>query len=87
MSLFKMSLPIALLCTLCLSHLAMAATGPKVTDKAYFDITIGGKDAGRIVIGLFGATVPNTVKNFKSLAEGFELNGEKLTYRAQNFTG
>ena len=34
------------------------------------DITIGGEDAGRIVIGLFGDTVPRTVKNFATLADG-----------------
>ncbi|ETN67998.1 peptidyl-prolyl cis-trans isomerase [Anopheles darlingi] len=45
------------------------ADGPKVTDKVFFDITIGGKEAGRIVIGLFGATVPKTARNFKELAE------------------
>lgn len=38
--------------------------GPKVTDMVYFDITIGGEPAGRIEIGLFGKTVPKTVKNF-----------------------
>lgn len=35
----------------------------------FFDISIGGKLAGRIEIGLFGATVPLTVDNFKKLAE------------------
>ncbi|KFM56991.1 Peptidyl-prolyl cis-trans isomerase B, partial [Stegodyphus mimosarum] len=41
--------------------------GPKVTDMVYFDITIGGEAAGRIEIGLFGKTVPKTVKNFVEL--------------------
>ncbi|XP_074596149.1 peptidyl-prolyl cis-trans isomerase 6-like isoform X2 [Brevipalpus obovatus] len=41
---------------------------PEVTDKVYFDITIGGEPAGRIIMGLFGDIVPKTVKNFVQLA-------------------
>ena len=48
----------------------------EVTDKVYFDITIDEEPAGRIVIGLFGSTVPYTVQNFKDLARGNEGVGK-----------
>ena len=36
-----------------------------ITAKCYLDVVIGDNDArGRIVIGLFGNTVPKTTKNF-----------------------
>jgi len=54
-----------------------AAKGPKVTDKVFFDITIGGEAAGRIEIGLFGGTVPRTAKNFKQLCLNAEGDGYK----------
>jgi len=57
-----------------------SANGPKVTDKVYFDITIGDEPAGRIEIGLFGKTVPKTVKNFAELAEKPEGEGYKGSY-------
>merc|ERR1712012_76461 len=44
------------------------SAGPKVTHEVTFGITIGGQDAGSVVIGLFGKTVPKTVKNFCELA-------------------
>jgi len=60
--------------------------GPKVTDIVFFDIEIDGEKIGRIEIGLFGKTVPKTVKNFKSLAEGFEdPKGKKLEYKGSKF--
>lgn len=41
-----------------------------VTSQVFFDITVGGHEVGRIVIGLFGEVVPLTVNNFVALATG-----------------
>ncbi|XP_018329306.1 peptidyl-prolyl cis-trans isomerase 6 [Agrilus planipennis] len=51
--------------------------GPKVTDKVWFDIKIGDNDIGRVEIGLFGKTVPKTVRNFIELAQKPEGQGYK----------
>merc|ERR1712127_782 len=55
--------------------------GPLVTDKVFFDMTMGGEDIGTIEIGLFGKTVPKTVENFYTLAagtKGFGFAGSKF---------
>lgn len=55
----------------CLSGAALAdKKGPKITNKVYFDVAIGDEPAGRVVIGLFGKTVPKTATNFLELAKG-----------------
>ena len=46
------------------------ADAARMTESVYFDISIGGIAAGRIVFGLYGEVVPLTTANFKALATG-----------------
>ncbi|XP_076462910.1 peptidyl-prolyl cis-trans isomerase 6-like isoform X2 [Babylonia areolata] len=54
-----------------------ASLEAKVTKEVTFDITIGGEDVGKVVIGLFGEAVPRTVENFAQLASGENGYGYK----------
>lgn len=41
-----------------------------MTTKCFFDVEVGGKPVGRIVMGLFGDVVPKTAENFRALCSG-----------------
>ena len=61
----------------------------EITNKVYFDISVDGKPKGRIILGLFGKTVPKTVENFRSLCTGEKgkssISGKPLSYVGSPF--
>ncbi|KAD2805183.1 hypothetical protein E3N88_38560 [Mikania micrantha] len=60
----------------------------EVTHRVYFDVEIGGKPIGRIVMGLFGKTVPKTAENFRALCtgeKGIGKSGKPLHFKGSNF--
>jgi cyclophilin family peptidyl-prolyl cis-trans isomerase len=65
-----------------------AKKGPKISSKVYFDVEIGGEPAGRIVMGLYGKTVPKTAENFRALCtgeKGVGSSGKPLHYKGSTF--
>ena len=41
-----------------------------ITNTVYFDVSIDGQPAGRIEMGMYGATTPKTCENFRALCTG-----------------
>ena len=59
-----------------------------ITSQVYFDIEVEGRSVGRVLIGLFGETVPKTVENFRALCTGEKGNtksGKPLHYAGSKF--
>lgn len=51
--------------------------------KTFFDISIGGSPAGRIIFELYSDVVPKTAENFRSICVGD--NTQKYTYKGSPF--
>jgi peptidylprolyl isomerase len=56
--------------------------------RVFFDVTIGGKPAGRIEFELFADVVPKTAENFRALCtgeKGIGSSGKPLHYKGSSF--
>ncbi|GFZ19628.1 rotamase CYP 7 [Actinidia rufa] len=77
----SISIALLLFATLALTQAKKSAEDLKeVTHKVYFDVEIAGKPAGRIVMGLFGNTVPKTAGE-----KGVGKSGKPLHYKGSTF--
>lgn len=69
----------------------MFVSGIKMSNpKVFFDMTIGGERAGRIVMELRADVVPKTAENFRALCTGeagFGFKDSSCTYSHSLFAG
>lgn len=60
----------------------------KMSSHVFFDITIGDRPAGRIIMRLYTSVTPKTAENFRALCTGEKGNGKAgkpLHYKGSTF--
>jgi len=70
------------------SVFAQGTAKAPISAKVFFDVQIGDRPAGRIVMGLFGEDEPRTVENFRALCtgeKGIGKSGKPLSYKNSVF--
>ncbi|XP_023642105.1 peptidyl-prolyl cis-trans isomerase [Capsella rubella] len=64
---------------------SLAVTHPRSNPKVFFEFTVGGSPAGRIVMELYADTTPLTAENFRALCTGEKgignIFGKPLHYK------
>jgi peptidyl-prolyl isomerase D len=66
----------------------MTSTDSANRPYTYFDMSIGGRPAGRIIFQLYSDAVPKTAENFRALCtgeKGIGLAGKPLHYKGSAF--
>lgn len=63
---------------------------PSARQRTFFDITLGGLPAGRIIFELYNDITPKTVENFRALCTGDlqtvgKVTGKRLHYKGVIF--
>jgi peptidylprolyl isomerase len=79
---------IALSLFVTLFAIGSCADKPEITNKVFFDISIGGSAPERVVFGLYGKVVPKTSENFRALCtgeNGIGKSGKPLHFKGSIF--